>query len=363
MKGDPKAQTGRLLSYLFGILEDVRADRLVAIVLLLQVHGQLTAGQLAELLETSERTIRRDLEALSAAGVPVYAQRGRGGGWALLGGHRLDLTGFTTEEAQALFLVAGARGAGAQDTPGLRSALRKVFTALPEPLRAHAAAASDSTVVDSARWGRSPVEDPPHLDELRRAVLARMQVDIDYAKPGQAPTRRRVHPYGLVAKSGVWYLLAGTADGRRTFRVSRIDAVVRTEEPFDLPPGFDLAGEWDTVQREFTARMQVTEVTLDVAEGAVLGLTAAFGGWTSVAEQPGASDGWRRVVLGVPHWRAAVGELARFGADVRVHAPAELRQELARIGAGLVAAHGTAPGPTSDQQGGPVASPAGRTRG
>src|SRR5579875_2743418 len=105
---------------------EVRADRLVAIVLLLQAHGQLTAGQLAELLETSERTVRRDLEALGMAGVPVYSQRGRGGGWALLNGHRLDLTGFTEEEARALFVVAGTGSAarGGRE-PALHSALRK----------------------------------------------------------------------------------------------------------------------------------------------------------------------------------------------------------------------------------------------
>lgn len=326
----------------------VRADRLVAIVVLLQAHGQLTAGQMAELLETSERTIRRDLDALSSAGVPVYPQRGRGGGWALVGGHRMDLTGFTVEEAQALFLVAGPRvdHEGAE-VPGLRSALRKVFAALPEPLRTHAAAAGQATVVDPARWGGPAPADSPCLDDLRRAVLAKCQVDIDYAKPGQSPQRRRVHPYGLVAKSGVWYLLAGTDQGRRTFRASRVQGVAPTDEPVELPEGFDLGEEWMSAQRDFVARMHVVDVELEVTEGAVLGLTAAFGGWTPLEEVPGGAPGWRRFTLGVPHLRVAVNELARFGSDVRVHAPAELRTALAGLGAALVSAHaGSAPAPT-----------------
>ena len=318
----------------------MRADRLVAVVLLLQAQGQLTAAQLAELLETSERTIRRDLDALSAAGVPVYAQRGRGGGWALLGGHRLDLTGFTVEEAQALFLVAGGRGGeGEEASPGLRSALRKVYTALPEPLRAHAAAASEATVVDPARWGRPRPEVSPQLDPLRRAVLAKVQVDIDYAKPGQAPERRRVHPYGLVDKGGVWYLLAGTERGRRTFRLSRVLGVWPTEDPVDVPEGFDLAAEWESSQREYTERMQVVEVELEVAERSVLSVTAWLGTWLSLDERPGAPAGWRRFRAAVPHAHAAAGELARFGRDVRVLSPDAVRQELARIGAELVAAN------------------------
>lgn len=319
----------------------MRADRLVAIVLLLQAQGQLTAAQLAELLETSERTIRRDLEALSMAGVPVYAQRGRGGGWALLGGHRLDLTGFTVEEAQALFLVAGARRGSADGaSPGLRSALRKVYTALPEPLRAHATAASEATVVDPGRWGRPRPEESVHLEPLRRAVLEKVQVDIDYAKPGQAPERRRVHPYGLVDKGGVWYLLAGTDRGRRTFRLSRVLGVWPTADPVEMPEGFDLSSAWESSQREYAERMRVVEVELEVAERSVLSVTAWLGSWMSLEERPGAPDGWRRFTVGVPHVGAAAGELARFGGEVRVLAPAAVRRELARIGEELVAANG-----------------------
>jgi predicted DNA-binding transcriptional regulator YafY len=330
------------VAYLFVTIGTMRADRLVAIVLLLQTHGQLTARQISEYLETSERTVRRDLDALLMAGVPLYSQRGRGGGWALIGGHRLDLTGFTVEEARALFLFVGARqGTGGAEV-GLRSALRKIMVALPEPLRAQAAAVTQSTVIDPAGWGAERGGDPPLLDPLREAVLAKVQVDLDYAKPGSVPSTRRVHPYGLVQKRGVWYLLAGTESGRRTFRVSRVVAVTPLDEAAAVPEGFDLAAEWDDAEADFAARLQVVDVVVDVAEPAVLGVSAAFRGWAGLGdidtgEPP--DEGWRRLRLSVPHLRAAVANLAPFGAAVRVIEPDALRTDLLRIGEELMAAN------------------------
>jgi predicted DNA-binding transcriptional regulator YafY len=317
----------------------MRADRLVAIVLLLQARGQLSARELAELLETSERTIRRDLDALGVAGVPLYSLRGRNGGWALLGGHRLDLSGFTVEEAQALFMVAGSPGrAGNEVEHGLRSALRKVFTALPEPLRVHATAASQATVFDPLGWGRSP-DALPMLEPLRAAVMAKVQVDLEYAKPNGAPLVRRVHPYGLVAKSGVWYLLAGTSNGRRTFRISRVNGVTTTQEPVILPDGFDLASEWESAQRDFMARAQAVTVTVEVKEPAVLAFTSSLQGWASMTEVESPTQGWRRMTVAVPHISAAAAVVAGFGANVRVHSPPELRTEVVSIAQGVLAAN------------------------
>jgi len=322
---------------------EVRADRLVAIVLLLQTHGQLTAGEIADLLETSERTVRRDLDSLLTAGVPLYSQRGRGGGWALLGGHRLDLTGFTVEEAQALFLVAGSAATSATGVqPALRSALRKVLVALPEPLREGVAAATGRTVIDASAWGlplEGGEEGEQWLDPLREAVASRVQVDLEYAKPGEPARRRRVHPYGLVAKHGVWYLLAGTEEGRRTFRLSRIEAVGRTTELSEIPAGFDLAEEWESAQRDFFERMRLLAVTLEVSEAAVLGLTAGMRGWTTVEELEGGREGWRRFRVLVPSAGAAAVHLARFGREVVVEDPPAVREELARIGRELVEAN------------------------
>jgi len=313
----------------------VRADRLVAIVLLFQTHGQLTTAQLAETLETSERTIRRDLDALLAAGLPLYAQRGRGGGWALVGGHRIDMSGLTVDEARALFLVGGAA-----EGPGLRSALRKVMAALPEPLRAEAAAAETATHVDPARWGgRSDHQQA--LPALQEAVVSRVQVDVDYAKPGRPPERRRVHPYGLVSKAGTWYLMAGTDKGRRTFRVSRVTGVTATGEAAVVPEGFDLALEWAEAERTFAETMAVVDVDIEVAADAVLRVTAALHGWLTVTELETGMYGWRWLRVSFPHDDVAAWTLAPYGGLVRVIGPDRVREQLLQIGEGLVAAHGT----------------------
>ncbi|MGH9170297.1 MAG: helix-turn-helix transcriptional regulator [Acidimicrobiales bacterium] len=313
----------------------MRADRLVAIVLLLQSHGQLTAAQLAETLETSERTIRRDLDALCVSGVPLYSQRGRGGGWAILGGNRIDLSGFTAEEARALFMMAGT-GAGSVAAPSVRSALRKVLAALPEPLRHQATAAERSAHVDPTRCGGRGAEDVSVVALLQEALVSRVQVDIDYVKPGAEPQWRRVSPYGLVAKAGILYLLAGTANGRRTFRVGRITDATLSKEPCEIPEGFDLAGEWEKVQSEFAASMSSVEVRLEVREAAVLRLTTVLGGWVTTTEDEPEQAGWRRLRAWFPHVDAAAVNLAPFGADIRVESPAELRSELRKIGEALV---------------------------
>ncbi len=135
----------------------------------------------------------------------------------------------------------------------------------------------------------------------------------------------------------MWYLLAGTPKGRRTFRVSRIERVRRTGIAAEIPDGLDLAGEWESAQRDFEVRMRVVQVVVDVAEKSVLAFSAAIGGWTDVHEEPGSSVGWRRFTVSVPHPRAAAIHLAPFGGDVRVVSPEEVRTELARLGAALVA--------------------------
>jgi predicted DNA-binding transcriptional regulator YafY len=315
----------------------VRADRLVAIVLLLQTHGQLTVSALAERLEASERTIRRDLDSLSGAGVPVYAQRGRGGGWALLGGHRIDLSGLTADEAQALFLVAGPNAlVGVGVDPGVKSALRKLMAALPAPLREQASAAGNAVLVDPVGWGRR-TDHPPHLDVLRGAVLRGVQVEISYTKPGQEAADRRVHPYGLVSKGGTWYLLAQAEAGLRTFRLSRVQSVTVTDEPIDRPEDFDLAAAWESVQTGFPGRSYANGVTvhLTVEPGALRFVTAVLGRWANFQGDP--RDGYTATF---PSPAIAAAELVRFGRHVEVRGPDEVRAALARLGQDLVTTYG-----------------------
>jgi predicted DNA-binding transcriptional regulator YafY len=323
----------------------MRADRLVSIVLLLQSHGQMTAADLAERLETSERTIRRDLDALSGSGVPVYAQRGRGGGWALLGGHRLNLSGLTAQEAQALFLVAGPEAlAGLGVEPGVKSALRKLLAALPAPMREQAEAARSAVLVDPLAWGKRSYT-PRHLDTLRDACVSGMQLIINYAKPGEEPSERRIHPYGLVSKGGTWYLLAGSEVGLRTFRVSRVRSVTMTEEPIERPEDFDLAEAWEGVQSRFVPPRGAVSVEFRVEPAAVRMVQAAFGRWAHL-EATGESDApraggppWPRFTASFPNELHAAAELVRFATKVEVISPPEVRAELAEMGRALVAAN------------------------
>ena len=305
----------------------MRADRLVAIVLLLQVRGRLTAGELAERLETSERTVRRDLDALCVAGVPVWSQRGRGGGWELLGDHRIDLTGLTAGEAQALFLAtepgSGPTTLGPGFDHGLRAARLKLLAALPQPLRAQVESAGASFLVDPLRWGHVPDADPApsgedpepvHLDRIGAAVLAGVQVIVSYEPPGRPAADRRLHPHGLVCKRGVWYLVATSPDGLRTYRLSRVRSVLVTDDPAQRPPDFDLAGAWDSVKRRLAERVPAPVTVGLLVEADVLRrLRGGVGARWLIEENGFDVVGRARVEIRFPSARVAAVELAPFG--------------------------------------------------
>jgi predicted DNA-binding transcriptional regulator YafY len=305
----------------------VRADRLVAVLLILQARGRVTAAELADELEISERTARRDLEALSMAGIPVYSQAGRGGGWSLLGGSRTDLSGLTAAEARTLFLVAGP---SASATPQIKAALRKLVRALPEPFRAEAEAAASAVVIDPASWDRTHVPAPAHLDDLQRAVVEGVQVRIVYAAPDRPEAERTVHPLGLVAKASVWYLVAATDAGMRTFRLSRVREVTLTQDRAERPDGFDLETHWRSVVAELDERRVTFRATARVEAEAIPWLRSSLGTRVAIREES-AGD---HVEIEIRSWsaRSLAGELAGFGRWVEVLDPAEVREELARIG-------------------------------
>src|SRR5499433_4339487 len=216
----------------------MRADRLVAALLLMQSRGWVTATELARELEVSVATARRDLEALSAAGIPVYPQPGRGGGWSLIGGARTDLSGLSAPEAQALFLLAGPAAAVSAEA---KAALRKLVRALPQTFRADAEAAASATMIDPARWGERDRGRPAMVDRLQAAVIRRRKVRLTYMGSARVRSERLVDPWGLVAKDEIWYLIAGTVRGQRTFRVDRILHAEPTGQPAERPDGFTLA--------------------------------------------------------------------------------------------------------------------------
>ncbi|MEV4220740.1 WYL domain-containing protein [Nonomuraea sp. NPDC049725] len=309
----------------------MRADRLVAALLLLQSRGRVTAAELAEELETSVATARRDLEALSAAGIPVYPQPGRGGGWQLVGGARTDLSGLNAAESRALFLVLGPAGSA---TPELTSALRKLVRALPATFRADAEAAARAVVSDPAGWGERGKEPPALVESLQTAVVRRLKVRLAYpGKDGQA-AERLVDPLGLVDKDGIWYLVAGTPAGRRTYRVDRVAGAEVTELPAERPDGFDLQEEWEHVAAEMERRRSLVHAEVLVGARFFPVLRTHFGRHCElVAEE----DGGRVRVRVAAHMPRAIAEqLAGWGAMIEVVEPEEVRAELARIGRELV---------------------------
>ncbi|WP_069164372.1 helix-turn-helix transcriptional regulator [Nocardia altamirensis] len=312
----------------------MRADRLVAILLMMQTRGRVTAAEVAGELETSVATARRDLEALSAAGVPVYPQPGRGGGWSLVGGARTDLTGLTAGEARALFLLAGP---SAGSVPEAKSALRKLVRALPQTFRTDAAAAADAVVIDPARWGATNRELPPVVALLQRAVVQRNKVRLRYASKGGEHTERLVDPLGLVDKDAIWYFLAGTDHGQRTFRVDRIAEAVVTDDIAHRPSDFDLATAWDAVVDEMEERRAATAATALVPER-LLPILRNQQGRHCVVDGP-IADGRIRVQVTAPTAWMLAQQLAGWGADIEVVEPESVRAELARIGAELVTAY------------------------
>jgi len=309
----------------------MRADRLVAALLLLQARGRVTAAELAGELEVSIATARRDLEALSAAGIPVYPQAGRGGGWALVGGARTDLSGLTATEAQALFLMAGP---ASSTGPTVRSALRKLIRALPATFRADAQAAADAVVVDPARWGEHRPELPDLVADLQTAVVRRRKVLLGYANRAGERSQRLIDPWGLVDKDDIWYLIAGTDAGQRTFRVDRITDAIVTDQAAHRPADFELSRAWDAVvQHVERARSPVTATGL-IRDRLVPVLQDQFGRHSDVLESLG--DGRVRVRVAAPSPRSIAEHLAGWGAMVQVEEPDSVWLELARIGDELV---------------------------
>ena len=317
----------------------MRADRLVAILLLLQARGQVTAADVAEELEISERTARRDLEALGIAGLPIYSQQGRNGGWRLAGGGRTDLSGLTAGEARALFLIAGPSSATA--TPQVKAALRKLVRALPEPLRSGAQAASAAMVVDPGGWDDrvGPRQTPPLLDAVQRAVVEGEQVTLGYVARNREPSTRVVHPLGLAAKGSTWYLVADTEPGLRTFRVDRMTSVEPTGEPVVRPAGFELAEAWKLIADEIEQRRAPVRARALASPDAVDLCRWILGNRVRIGAA--AADGRVEIELRGHHVESLAGEIAGLGGAIEVLDPPGLRERLARLAAELSATYGS----------------------
>ena len=300
------------------------AGRLISLVLLLQRRGSMTARELAEELEVSERTVYRDMVTLAEAGIPVYAEQGRHGGYRLVGGFRTRLTGMTREEAEALFL-AGLDGPA--DQLGLADVVAstrlKLLAALPEPFREAPGRTSRRFHLDLPGWW-TDAEPPAVLVELARAVWADREAEIGYR--GKT---RTVLPYGLVLKGGVWYLVARVGEQFRTYRVDRITSLRETGAVFARDEAFDLAGAWAERSARFVASLFRAEITVRLSPDGMRALRF-------VAEPPAAERaraaagepdgrGWVITALPVEDPEIAFHQMLRLGPEVEVLEPPELR--------------------------------------
>ncbi|WP_420311957.1 helix-turn-helix transcriptional regulator [Streptomyces sp. YS-B37] len=326
----------------------MRAARLIKMVLLLQSRATMTAAELAQELEVSERTVTRDAQALSEAGVPVYAERGRAGGYRLVGGYRTRLTGLARSEAEVLFLsgVPGAlREMGLEDAAS--AARLKVSAALVPSLSDASHTAAQRFHLDAPAWFREP-RTPDLLPVVADAVWDDRKVVARYRR-GDDEVERPLEPYGLVLKAGVWYLCARVAD-RDAFRVYRIDrftAVERQgEERFARDEGFDLPAFWDERAEQFARSILRAEVVVRLSADGARRLPyavdpAAAREALKAADAPPNDDGWVTVTLPVESEEVARGQLAELGPEVEVLAPESLRARFATDAARLAELYGT----------------------
>lgn len=307
----------------------MKFDRLLSIVLLLQNRGLVTAKELADRLEVSRRTIYRDVESLSAAGVPVYAERGKHGGIALLGGFRTDVTGLTADEARALFVLASQSAHSALGLDAaLRAALRKVMAALPAPHRPAAELTSRRILVDPERWLATP---RTHTDvgDLHAAVVGDVRVRIRY-RHGDEPRERTytVDPYGLVAKAGTWYLVADHRGRPHLYRADRVSSVSLTSAPVRRRPGVELDDVWTELRRKVEDRDGGIVIGVRVRRARLDRVTRIAGAYFTEAPSPTAGDPeWVEVELTYPVVEA-VRHLLQFGPYIEVLRPPEARAQM-----------------------------------
>ncbi len=308
----------------------MRASRLINILTSLQARGRLTAAQLASENQVSLRTIYRDVEQLSLAGIPLVSDRGADGGYRLLEGYRMSLNGLSADEAQALFL-AGLPGPIAELGLGavLSSAERKLTVALPEGLRPSASLARNRFHLDSIAWF-GEADQPRHLVAVASAVWQCRRLTLRY-RSWKEEKSVTTEPLGIVLKGGAWYLVSRTDDEVRTYRVSRVLACEEAGDAFERPEGFDLPDYWRKSTDRFETELYPTRARLRVSSlGASLARELAPGIGTSimiVADEPD-EQGWFDATIQFGSIRGAACDLLRFGAEVEVLAPAELRDRL-----------------------------------
>jgi predicted DNA-binding transcriptional regulator YafY len=308
------------------------ASRLLSILMLLQTRGRMSASELARQFEVSVRTIHRDIDQLSAAGIPVYAERGRSGGFCLMDGYRTKLTGLTQSEAETLFL-AGLPGPAAQLGLAdlLFTARLKLLAALPANVQQEAERIASRFHLDPVAWFRGP--DPlPFLQIVARAVWSGRYLTLRYRRAGQDESRAlKLGPLGLVLKGGVWYLVAQNGKWIRTYRVASIAEAEMTDAPFARPKDFDLATHWEKASRDYEKGLYHDEADVRLSPAGMDRLWRLGAQVVEAAARTATRPdrhGWVRCSLPIESIEHGARELLLLGGEVDVIGPVLLREEV-----------------------------------
>lgn len=328
----------------------MRADRLLAVLMLLQARGRMTAEQLAQELEVSVRTIYRDIDALGMAGVPVYCERGPGGGCQLLDSYSTTLTGLTQDEVRALFALSipsplSDLGLGRD----LRAALFKLAAALPAYRRGDEERVRQRIHVDSVGWSGAN-EPVPHLETIQKAIWGDQGIHLTYRLPFDVCAQWLVEPYGLVAKAGAWYLVCARDGHMRTLRVSLAVDVQVANESFERQEGFDLVTYWQAWSANYLRNRPRYPVSVRVAPGLLPYLPQYFGeAMRETIAQAGPPDaqGWLQLTLNFDSLEAARKEILSYGCAVEVLEPRALRDSVLDYACQIVSLYGAGEVPES----------------
>ncbi len=312
----------------------MRASRLLSILTTLQAKGRVTSQALADACEVSLRTIYRDIDALSAAGVPVYSERGPEGGYRLLDGYRTRLNGMSRAEAEALFLAGLPGPAALLGLGGVMAAAElKLLAALPADMRRSAETARGRFHLDASGWFED-LERPPALTELAAAIWSQSPIAMRYRRGVSDEVQRRLDPLGLVLKNGAWYFVGRVDGALRTYRVARIVELDSLEGPFTPPDGFDLQAYWDANAQSFEDSLYRGQASVRLSpRGMKLVHSFGRGRARQVADtaSPPDAEGWRQVQFPFETLREAVGSLSRLGAEAEVLGPPELRGAMTEV--------------------------------
>ena len=319
----------------------MRADRLLSLLMLLQDRGQLTAGELAAELEVSERTIYRDMVALSTAGVPVYAERGPGGGCSLIDSYRTNLTGLTRDEVRALFMLSvPAPLAELGVDQDLKAALLKLSAALPEVYRPEGIRVRQRIHLDSTAWFHQEVQ-VPHIHTIQLGLFQDLKLNLTYRLAFDAQVEHFVEPYGLVAKTNLWYLIFARKGVIFVRKLADVLHAELTQDKFDYPPEFDLVKFWtdwcrvyEINQPQFTAQVRLRPDLVRMLQNFEDPLITEITGESTLD-----GDGWYNLILHFDTFEAARKHLLNFGGAVEVIEPQALRTSIQDFATQIQAAY------------------------